>query len=275
LGLKEKRKEELKKLPKHPYHIVTRSPWPILVGLTALPITLSAVMYMHSYNKGGFLLIVSLLTLTVLLIAWWRDVIREATFMGLHTLAVQRSHRLGFILFIFSEVMFFFGFFWAYFHLAIDPSIHIGSVWPPDGIIALKPQGVPLLNTYILLLSGATITYTHYSLISGNIYATSWGYMLTLLLGCLFTVIQLSEYIEVRFSIADSVYGSTFFMITGLHGAHVIVGTLFIFVGFYRTLAGHFTRSHHLGFEFAVWYWHFVDVVWLFVFTFIYFWGSR
>jgi len=263
------------KLPKHPYHIVTPSPWPILVGITALPITLGAVMYFHSYNWGRFTLTVSLLTLLILLFAWWRDVIREATFNGLHTTAVQKSHRLGFILFIFSEVMFFFGFFWAYFHLSIDPSVHIGSIWPPDGIVPLRPQGIPLLNTYILVLSGATITYTHYSLVSGNIYTTSWGYVLTLFLGCLFTAIQLSEYFSVPFSIADSVYGSTFFMITGLHGAHVIVGTLFILVGFYRTLAGHFTTTHHLGFEFAVWYWHFVDVVWLFVFSFVYFWGSR
>jgi len=211
----------------------------------------------------------------MILSLWWRDVIREGTFLGAHTLDMQQSFRHGFILFILSEVMFFAGLFWAFFHLSIDPSVHIGAVWPPDGIIPLKPQGIPLLNTYILLLSGATITYTHYSLISGDIYATTWGYVLTISLGLLFTVIQLSEYFSVPFSFSDSVYGSTFFAITGFHGVHVIIGTIFIMVAFARTLAGHFTREHHLGFEFAAWYWHFVDVIWLFVFTFVYFWGSR
>jgi cytochrome c oxidase subunit 3 len=178
------------------------------------------------------------------------------------------------MLFIVSEVMLFASFFWAYFHFAADPSVHIGCVWPPEGIEPLNPFGVPLLNTYILLFSGATVTYTHYSVISGNLPDTELGFMMTLFLAGLFTLFQLLEYKAATFTIADGVYGSTFYMITGLHGLHVIVGTIFLFVCFVRTIFRHFTRDHHLGLEFAIWYWHFVDVVWLFVFTGVYYWGS-
>jgi heme/copper-type cytochrome/quinol oxidase subunit 3 len=166
-------------------------------------------------------------------------------------------------------------FFGPFFHLSVDPSVFIGAIWPPEGVVPLNPFQIPLLNTYILIFSGATITYTHYALTSGNIYPTCNGFFLTILLGLFFTALQLYEYRVAPFSIADGVYGSTFYMITGLHGAHVLVGTLFIMVGFLRTLFGHFTTEHHLGFEFAVWYWHFVDVVWLFVYSFIYIWGSK
>jgi len=268
------KQDNFKKLPTHPYHIVNPSPWPFFVAVDALVITLGAVMYFHNYKDGGWTLIYGLGGLILLLIAWWRDVVIEATFLGYHTLAVQKSLRIGFILFIFSEVMFFVSFFWAFFHLSIDPSVFIGAIWPPEGIVPFNAYAIPLLNTYILLLSGATITYTHYSLIAGNKSDTFFGFSLTLLLGLIFSGLQLYEYIVAPFSISDGVYGSTFFMITGLHGSHVIVGTIFIAVCFIRTYFSHFTRTHHLGFEFAVWYWHFVDVVWLFVYTFIYLWGS-
>jgi len=262
------------KFQKHPYHIVDRSPWPFLVALDSLPITIGAVMYFHQYNNGGRFLVLGLLGLLYLLKFWWRDVIIEGTFLGHHTLAVQKSLRIGFILFLFSEIMFFASFFWAFFHVSLDPSIFIGAIWPPEGIIPFDPYAIPLLNTYILLLSGATITYTHHSLIAGLESDARFGFFLTLTLGLAFSALQLYEYIVAPFSISDGVYGSTFFMITGLHGSHVLVGTIFIFVCAKRTRLLHFTRTHHLGFEFAVWYWHFVDVVWLFVYTFVYLWGS-
>jgi len=272
--LKNSQQFDFKKLPDHPYHIVNRSPWPFFVALDALCITIAAVMYFHHYKTGALLLITGLIGLILLLNFWWRDVIIESTFLGYHTLSVQKSLRIGFILFIFSEIMFFVSFFWAFFHLSIDPSIFLGAIWPPEGIVPFNPYAIPLLNTYILLLSAATITYTHYSLIAGNKSDTLFGFFLTLVLGIGFSGLQLYEYIVAPFSISDGVYGSTFFMITGLHGSHVLIGTFFIGVCFFRTYFGHFTRTHHVGFEFAVWYWHFVDVVWLFVYTFIYLWGS-
>jgi len=264
----------MRKFKRHPYHIVSPSPWPFFVALNTLPITIGAVMYFHQYRYGSFFLIAGLINLLICVTFWLRDVIREATFLGEHTQAVQNAHRLGFILFIFSEIMFFFSFFWAFFHVSIDPSIFIGAIWPPEGIVPLDPLAIPLLNTVILVFSGATITYTHYMLIAAAYFNTCLGYIITLFLALMFTVLQLYEYNVSTFSIADGIYGSTFFLITGFHGAHVIAGTIFIIVCFIRTIVGHFTTTHHLGFEFAAWYWHFVDIVWLFVYTFIYLWGS-
>jgi cytochrome c oxidase subunit 3 len=262
------------KKPKHLYHIVAPSIWPFAIASTLLYLVLTLVAYLHSYTNNIFYFAIGFVILICFAYGWWRDIVIEATYLGYHTSAVQRSHRIGFILFLISEVMFFFSFFWAFFHLSADPSIYIGCLWPPEGIEPLNPLGVPLLNTYILLFSGATITYTHYSIIAGCIRNTFNGYIATLFLAILFTCLQLLEYKAATFSIADGVYGSTFFMTTGLHGLHVIVGTIFILICAIRTYFHHFTRDHHLGLEFAIWYWHFVDVVWLFVFTFIYYWGS-
>jgi len=234
----------------------------------------SLVAYLHSYTNNILYFVIGFSLLIYFAYQWWYDVIYEATKQGYHTSVVQTSHRLGFMLFIASEVMFFFSFFWAFFDFSADPSVYIGCLWPPEGIDPLDPLDVPLINTYVLLLSGATITYTHYSLISNAKRDTLLGFLATLSLAYLFTVNQIEEYKEATFSIADGVYGSTFFMITGLHGLHVIVGTIFIFVCFVRAVFKHFTPTHHVGLELAIWYWHFVDVVWLFVFTFIYYWGS-
>lgn len=258
----------------HPYHMVTNSPWPFLISLSALTTTLGATAYMHSYILGDVILSLGILNVISILVFWWRDVIREATFEGKHTRKVQLGLRLGFILFIVSEVMFFFGFFWAFFHSALSPSIAIGCVWPPEGIIPFDPLSTPFVNTCVLLLSGATITYTHHGLISGNFPLTLIGFFETLFFALLFTLLQLEEYINASFAISDGIFGTVFYMITGLHGTHVIIGTIFIFVCFIRFLKSHFTRQHHLGFEFSAWYWHFVDVVWLFVYIFLYWWGG-
>jgi cytochrome c oxidase subunit 3 len=259
----------------HPYHLVTPSPWPLAISMTASLIPIGAVQYMHSYQGGLTSLLFGLFSTIAIMIIWWRDVIREATFEGMHTTVVQRGLRLGFVLFVVSEVMLFFAFFWAFFHSSLAPTIEIGSIWPPAGIVTFDPWGVPLLNTLILLLSGVTITIVHHSIINGDALTAKYNFLATIGLAFLFTSFQVFEYIESPFSISDGVYGSTFFMATGFHGAHVIIGTLFITVCFVRLIYSHFTRQHHVGFEAAAWYWHFVDVVWLFLFVSIYWWGSQ
>jgi len=271
----------------HKFHLVTVSPWPLIAAIGAGCMTFGGVLYMHFFTYGGVTLLFGIALVAFALIAWWRDVIREATFEGMHTIVVQRGLRIGVVLFIVSEVMFFFAFFWAYFHFSLDPTIEIGSVWPPAGIVPFDPWGVPLLNTYILLLSGVSITVAHYYLIGkGDLTLINSSYkigskeiveaslLLTVCLAILFTALQAMEYFEAPFDISDSVYGSIFFMATGFHGFHVIVGTTFILVCLGRATLGHFTKQHHIGFEAAAWYWHFVDVVWLFLFVSVYWWGS-
>lgn len=260
--------------PKHGYHLVTPSPWPFLGGLSALTTTTGAVAYMHQYSIGFYALLTGQVMLWFVMFAWWRDVIREATFEGLHTTAVQKSHRIGMLLFIVSEIMFFFAFFWAYFHSAIVPAIQIGCTWPPQGIAVFNPWEVPLLNTMILLLSGCSVTWAHHCIVAGYRMEGIVSLGITLVLAIAFTGFQALEYVESPFHISDSVYGSTFFLATGFHGLHVQVGTIFLFICFIRLIKGHFTRQHHFGFEAAAWYWHFVDVVWLFLFVTIYWWGG-
>ena len=260
--------------PAHPYHLVTPSPWPAFGGLTALTITTGTVCFMHSYQIGTYALPLGQVMMWFVMYTWWRDVIREATFEGLHTTAVQKSHRIGMVLFIVSEIMFFFAFFWAFFHSSIVPAIQIGNTWPPQGIQAFNPWEVPLLNTLILLLSGCSVTWAHHSIVAGYRKEAIISLALTVILAFFFTGFQALEYIESPFHISDSVYGSTFFLATGFHGLHVQVGTIFLFVCLLRLIKGHFTRQHHFGFEAAAWYWHFVDVVWLFLFCVVYWWGG-
>lgn len=260
---------------RHPFHLVTPSPWPFFISLgAALQLPVGAVMYMHGEFAGGWLLLLGILVWLLVAALWWSDVVLEATFQGKHTQAVQQGLRFGFILFVISEVMFFFGFFWAFFHSALAPTVQIGSIWPPAGILPFNPWGVPLLNTFILLTSGLTITAAHHYLMAGN-YARTWiSFAATLFLAASFTALQALEYYEAPFTISDGIYGSVFFLATGFHGLHVIIGTLFIAVCFVRFIKHHFSRTHHVGFECAAWYWHFVDVVWLFLFVSIYWWGS-
>lgn len=258
----------------HPYHLVTASPWPFLTSLTSFSLVIGLVMYMHNYENGFFLLKYGMFASLICAILWWRDVVREGTFRGDHTSLVQHGLKLGFLLFIVSEVMFFFSFFWAFFHSSLAPSEMLGSVWPPEGITSFDPWKVPLLNTYILLLSGVMVTAAHHFILMGD-QVESLDYLaLTLFLATLFTFVQGFEYLTGAFSINDGVYGSTFYLLTGFHGLHVLVGTFFLGVCFYRLWKKHYSQTHHLGFEAAAWYWHFVDVVWLFLFVAVYWWGS-
>jgi len=257
----------------HPFHLVDPSPWPFTGAFGALTSTCGGVMYMHGYVGGGFTLVLGFSLILLTMGGWWRDIVREAAFEGQHTREVQVGLRQGMILFIVSEVMFFFAFFWAFFHSSINPTIEIVQ-WPPAGIDVIGPWGVPLLNTVILLSSGATVTWAHHAIFTGNFRRTVEGLVLTCFLGCFFLSVQLLEYAEAPFTIADSVFGSTFFLTTGFHGFHVLIGTIFLIVCLIRLYKQEFSREHHVGFESAIWYWHFVDVVWLFLFVVVYWWGG-
>lgn len=255
----------------HPYHIVDQSPWPATGALGAFAITSGTIIWFHKLSP--YLIIIGILILTITSYQWWRDIYREATTQGHHTLPVNTNIRFGIILFITSEVFFFVSFFWAYFHRSLSPTIEIGVIWPPIGISPFNPFQVPLLNTAILLSSGITVTWTHHRIINNNHSQTSIGLTITILLGFYFTLLQAYEYYEAPFTFADSIYGSTFFIATGFHGLHVIIGSIFLFICIMRHIKCHFSSTHHFGFEAAAWYWHFVDVVWLFLFVSIYWWG--
>jgi len=264
----------VKNYQRHPYHLVDPSPWPIVAAFGAFSATMGGVMYFHGYTGGGLSLSIGLLTILFCMYVWWRDIVREATFEGWHTSMVQLGMRYGMILFIVSEIMFFFAFFWAFFHSSLCPTHVIGGIWPPKGILVLNAWEIPLLNTIILLTSGAACTWAHHAIITGDRKGAIFSLIITLILAIAFTAFQGFEYINATFGISDSVYGSTFYMATGFHGFHVIIGTTFLTVCFVRLIQYHFSRQHHFGFEAAAWYWHFVDVVWLFLFIVVYWWGG-
>nr|YP_010835929.1 cytochrome c oxidase subunit III [Cunedda sp. 1 SJ-2023a]WGC89448.1 cytochrome c oxidase subunit III [Cunedda sp. 1 SJ-2023a] len=255
----------------HPYHLVDMSPWPITGSIGVMTLTSGLILWFHKFNMNLMLLGVIIILLTM--IQWWRDVTRESTFQGLHTNKVVLSMKLGMILFILSEVLFFLSFFWAYFHSILSPSMEIGLQWPPLGIKPFNPINIPMLNTMILLSSGISLTWAHHSLINKNFSQSIKSMIMTIILGIYFTVLQAYEYMESSFCISDCIYGSTFFMSTGFHGFHVIVGTIFIMVSFFRIMNLHQSSIHHVGFESSAWYWHFVDVVWLFLYISVYWWG--
>ena len=268
--------------PNHDYHLVPLSPWPLVGSVSAFVMAVGAIMWMKSLSPlGEYVFFTGLLGVLYTMAAWWWDVIKEAQ-TGDHTRVVQISHRYGMILFIASEVMFFVAWFWAYFDVSLyanDPvqamrTAFVGGVWPPKGIEPLDPWHFPLLNTLLLLTSGTTVTWAHHALLHNDRASMKTGLVLTIILGALFSFVQGWEYAHAPFAFSGSIFGATFFMATGFHGFHVIIGTLFLLVCLVRVFAGQFTITQHLGFEFAAWYWHFVDVVWLFLFACIYVWGS-
>ena len=252
----------------HPYHLVAPSYWPLVGAISAGILAVGLLLLMH--GQGAFLLFVGLVLVLGTMAAWWRDVIREAEVEGHHTPVVQLGLRYGMVLFIASEVMFFAAFFWAFFNGWLFPTAAIEGTWPPPNIEVFDPFGVPFLNTLILLLSGCTVTWAHHSLLEGNRKETIQGLALTVLLGLIFSSLQAYEYGHASFGFGGDIYSSVFYMATGFHGAHVMIGTIFLAVCLFRAMKGHFTPEHHFGFEAAAWYWHFVDVVWIFLFTFVY-----
>lgn len=269
----------------HDYHLVDPSPWPLIGAISVFFMAAGGVFLMKgleisSHRPGPFIFGIGLIGVLYTMFSWWSDVIREATHGPYHTRVVQIHHRYGMILFIASEVMFFVAWFWAYFDVSLFATAPIQfqraellGAWPPKGIETFDPWHLPLLNTLILLTSGTTVTWAHHALLEGDRQGLKTGLWLTIILGVSFSLIQAFEYSHATFDFAGHIYGSTFFMATGFHGAHVIIGTIFLIVCLWRAYIGHFTPQQHLGFEFAAWYWHFVDVVWLFLFASIYVWG--
>jgi len=257
---------------RQPFHLVEPRPWPLTGSFGAFFIAMGLVFWFH--GKGIICLVAGLILVIITIIQWWRDVIREGTFLGFHTRIVESGLRYGIIMFILSEVCFFFSFFWAFFHSSLAPTIELGCIWPPVGIYPLDAFTTPLLNTCVLLFSGVTVTWSHFSIIEGSRKESIHRLIFTVVLGIYFTFLQLGEYIETSFTVADSVYGSVFFVATGFHGLHVIIGSVFLAVCLYRIFEHQMRRGRHFGFEAAAWYWHFVDVVWIFLYLWVYWWGS-
>jgi cytochrome c oxidase subunit III len=274
----------------HDYHILPPSIWPLVGSFSALTMFGGLVMWMNEAPYGSLVFGLGLLGVLFTFYSWWVDVIAEAH-AGDHTPVVSLHLRYGMILFIASEVMFFVGWFWAWFDFSLFPvplevaegattslfgqeGADLIAQWPPKGLEVLDAMKLPLLNTLILLCSGTTVTWAHHALIHGDRDGLKKGLWITLILGVLFTSLQAVEYAEAPFAFAGINYGTTFFMATGFHGFHVLIGTIFLAICLFRVYKGHFTPQQHFGFEAAAWYWHFVDVVWLFLFAVIYVWGG-
>jgi cytochrome c oxidase subunit III len=284
---------------KHDYHLVDPSPWPIIGSLSLFIAALGFVAFAHGFvpedssfawllAKGHpWLAVLGLVMILYTMYGWWADVVKESR-KGDHTPVVDIGLRYGMIMFIASEVMFFVAWFWMFFDAAIFTESRALSTipevaeawknWPPEGVETFDPFHLPLMNTLILLLSGTTVTWAHHAIQQGDRKSAIQGLAVTVALGLAFTALQVIEYSHAEFAFgstkdgvtAAGLYGSSFFMATGFHGAHVVIGTIFLAVCLIRALRGHFTPQKHFGFEAAAWYWHFVDVVWLFLFAFIY-----
>ncbi len=270
---------------KHDYHLVNPSPWPLVASFFAFLMAVGFVvlikglvgdaespLYFFLGNGQPWLMGIGTAGVLYSMLGWWMDVVKESRH-GDHTPVVQIGLRYGMILFIASEVMFFVAWFWIFFEMAIfhDARLLEGwESWPPPNIETFDPFHLPLMNTMILLLSGTTVTWAHHALQIGNRRDTKIALALTILLGMTFSALQALEYSQAHFAFSGNLYGASFFMATGFHGAHVIIGTIFLAVCFIRLMMGQFTPEKHFGFEAAAWYWHFVDVVWLFLFTFLY-----
>ena len=261
-------------MQKHAFHLVDPSPWPLFASIALGGFTTGLVGWFHNYLFADFLALISFTSILYVMIVWWRDILRESVYLGHHTQQVQTGIKYGMILFIVSEVMLFAGLFWAFAHSSLAPTIELAGVWPPNGIVALDPFGIPFLNTIILLISGATVTVCHYAILLGDRKQGALSLLVTILLATIFTGFQAYEYVNADFTISDSVYGSAFYMLTGLHGAHVFFCLFFLAVCLYRLTKAELRPNHHLGFELAALYWHFVDFVWLLVFIVVYWWGS-
>ena len=282
MSLKKNSNSTLKaNIEEHPFHLVNSSVWPLAVSLSLYNLFISLIGYFNYFDMGylhinviyNFTLYSPILYLIILLFfktKWFIDIVREANYEGYHTSAVQTGIYYGMCLFILSEIMFFFSFFWAFFHISWSPNIYLGLLWPPQSLNLLDPFGLPLWNTIILVSSGITITYAHRGIIAGSRYVSLDGLYWTVLYGFLFTCIQAYEYSYSNYSINDGVFGSLFFLLTGFHGIHVIIGAIFLTICLYRLIEYHFTIQHHVGLELSILYWHMVDAIWLFLFLSVY-----
>jgi cytochrome c oxidase subunit 3 len=263
----------------HPYHLVRPSIWPLASSFAAGLLAVGAVLYMHEVEFMGVPvgfkgIIAGFLAVITCMFFWWKDIVDESVIEKVHNAITEIGLRYGMMLFIASEIMFFVAFFWAFFDMSLFPREAIGFVWPPENIHVIDAFSLPFLMTVILLLSGCSVTWAHHAILEGDndsfVKALKW----TVILGVIFLGFQVYEYTHVTFGFTEGVYASTFYMATGFHGFHVFIGTVFLYICYLRGKKGHFTKDKHFGFEAAAWYWHFVDVVWLFLFVAIYVWGG-
>lgn len=268
---------------KHQYHLVNPSPLPIFTAFSMLVLAVGGVMFMHEMLLGNLILPLGLILTLSCMFSWWVDVIKEGKKDQAHTKPVQKGLSIGMLLFISSEVMFFVVFFWAFFYARLFPIEMVAgepwsvteSVWPPKGINPLDAWNIPLMNTLILMLSGTTVTWAQYALNNNNRKVAVKALGITVILGLIFTSLQVYEYHHATFAFDQGIYASNFYMATGFHGLHVVVGTIFLIVCYFRTKKGDFDDANNrLGFKFASWYWQFVDAVWIFLFIFIYVFGA-
>lgn len=257
-----------------PFMLVDNSLWPFTTAFSTLSLLLGTVMIIHMKKGGIEIIILSMIIIIISMYLWWKEIIIEGTYKGLHNKEVQKNITIGFILFVISEVFIFFSFFFAYFYNSLIPSIFFGGVWPPIGIETLEASAIPLLNTVILFISGISITASQHFLVAKNRYYAILYLGFTIILGIIFIILQLYEYYNSLFTISDSVFGSSFFLLTGFHGFHVFIGIILIIVSLIRLIKYHYTESHYLNATFASIYYHFVDVIWILLFAVLYCWGS-
>nr|DBA43837.1 TPA_asm: COX3 [Bombus trifasciatus] len=251
-----------------PFHMVTISPWPIIVSLNIMNLMLSIILWIYLNNL--LWMIINFMNIMMSTSMWFRDIIRESTFQGMHSFYIMSMLKFSMIMFIISELFFFISFFWAFFHNSISPSIEINIMWPPKMIKFFNPFEIPMLNSITLIFSGLTVTLSHYNMLNNDFKSSISDLSFTIFLGFYFNYMQIFEYQNSYFCINDSIFGSIFFISTGFHGIHVLIGTLMLFSSLMRMKFFHFSQIHHFNFEFAIWYWHFVDVIWLFIFMFYY-----
>lgn len=251
-----------------PFHIVTISPWPIITSINLLNLILRTILWIYLNNL--ILIIINLIILILVSLLWFRDIIRERTFQGIHSSLIISIIKFRIIIFIISELFFFISFFWTFFHNSISPSIEINFSWPPSIIKFFNPFEIPLLNSIILIISGFTVTLRHYNLLNNKFKSRILNLIFTIILGFYFNIIQIFEYYNSFFCINDRIFGSIFYLSTGFHGIHVLIGTLILLYSSIRIYKNHFSSIHYINFEFSIWYWHFVDVIWLFIYIFYY-----
>lgn len=257
----------------NPYHIVTIRPWPTLSSIQTQTLMISSISLL-SKKTGVIVILINFIRINIIASIWWKNTLTEARKEGIHLIKTKKNIKIRILIFISSEVLFFSRFFWAYFHAGRRPNVEIGQIWPPNKVESFNPINVPLLNTIILVRSGFSVTWTHHAILEKSIGKRKNILLITCLLGGYFSVLQKMEYDQSQFSINDSSYGTIFFIATGFHGIHVIIGTTFLLVNYFFLKKMLVRNSHHIGFELAAWYWHFVDVVWLVLYLSIYWWGK-
>nr|YP_010038643.1 cytochrome c oxidase subunit III [Eutrichosiphum pasaniae]QOY44593.1 cytochrome c oxidase subunit III [Eutrichosiphum pasaniae] len=255
-----------------PYFILDLSPWPIFMSINIFNTMISNIMMLNF--KFNYLLTMNFLIIMLIATLWWRDIIRESTFQGNHNFYIMNLIKFSMILFIISEMFLFISFFWNFLHNSLAPSIELGLNWPPKNIKFFNPILIPLLNTIILLTSSFTITLTHFYLLNNKKKKTIIFMNLTIILSIYFLMLQIIEYKEATFTFSDSIFGSSFYMATGFHGLHVLIGTIYLILNLMRLLKSHLSFIHHISFELAAWYWHFIDIIWLFLYMTFYWWNN-